>query len=129
MAVVEVVGHIWPHVKHGSGDYGASFQRQFAVSAFGAVSVSGAFGLRANTERLGYAGRSVACRAGGSFEGLVLFNLGVLAITLYQRLLEELKPDHVHILAQGRIIASGGPELADRLEIEGYARFVAAAAP
>ena len=36
------------------------------------------------------------------------FNLGVLAITHYQRLLEELKPDHVHILAQGRIIASGG---------------------
>ena len=56
------------------------------------------------------------------------FNLGVLAITHYQRLLEELKPDRVHILAQGRIIASGGPELADQLEAEGYARFVEAAA-
>ena len=43
--------------------------------------------------------------------------LGVLAITHYNRLLEELHPDYVHILVKGRIVASGGPELADQLEI------------
>jgi Fe-S cluster assembly ATP-binding protein len=48
---------------------------------------------------------------------------GVLAITHYTRLLDELKADQVHILAQGRIVASGGPELADQLEDEGYAAF------
>ena len=46
--------------------------------------------------------------------------LGVVLITHYQRLLEELKPDHVHILVDGRIVESGGPELAHRLEAEGY---------
>ncbi len=46
--------------------------------------------------------------------------LGVLAITHYQRLLEELDPDHVHLLVDGRIVESGGPELAHRLEDEGY---------
>ena len=51
-------------------------------------------------------------------------NLGVLAITHYVRLLEELKPDTVHILAAGRIVKSGGPELADVLERDGYAAFV-----
>lgn len=49
--------------------------------------------------------------------------LGVLAITHYNRLLHELKPDRVHILAHGRIVASGGPELAEQLEIDGYAAF------
>jgi Fe-S cluster assembly ATP-binding protein len=46
--------------------------------------------------------------------------LGVLAITHYNRLLEELHPDVVHIFAGGRILESGGPELANRLEAEGY---------
>ena len=50
-------------------------------------------------------------------------NIGVLAITHYNRLLEVLRPDHVHILVKGRIVSSGGPELADQLEIEGYAAF------
>ncbi|MGZ4700891.1 MAG: Fe-S cluster assembly ATPase SufC [Ilumatobacteraceae bacterium] len=50
-------------------------------------------------------------------------NLGVLAITHYNRLLEVLRPDHVHILVKGRIVSSGGPELADQLEIDGYAAF------
>jgi Fe-S cluster assembly ATP-binding protein len=50
-------------------------------------------------------------------------NLGVLVITHYARLLEELKPDFVHILAAGRIVKSGGPELADELEVSGYAAF------
>ena len=49
--------------------------------------------------------------------------LGVLAITHYNRLLTELRPDVVHILVRGRIVEQGGPELADRLEAEGYAAF------
>jgi Fe-S cluster assembly ATP-binding protein len=49
--------------------------------------------------------------------------LGVLAITHYNRLLSELRPDRVHILVRGSIVESGGPELADRLEAEGYAAF------
>jgi Fe-S cluster assembly ATP-binding protein len=49
------------------------------------------------------------------------FDLGVLAITHYTRLLTELKPDKVHILVKGEIRASGGPELADQLEESGYA--------
>jgi Fe-S cluster assembly ATP-binding protein len=49
--------------------------------------------------------------------------LGVLAITHYTRLLTELRPDRVHILVKGRIVASGGPELADQLERDGYAAF------
>jgi len=51
-------------------------------------------------------------------------NLGVLVITHYVRLLEELKPDVVHILVDGRIVSTGGPELADQLERDGYAAFV-----
>jgi Fe-S cluster assembly ATP-binding protein len=55
--------------------------------------------------------------------------LGVLAITHYTRLLRELHPDSVHILVKGRIVASGGPELADELEVEGYAAFSPDAEP
>jgi Fe-S cluster assembly ATP-binding protein len=51
-------------------------------------------------------------------------NLGVLAITHYVRLLEELKPDVIHILSDGRIVKTGTPELADILERDGYAAFV-----
>ncbi len=47
-------------------------------------------------------------------------DLGVLAITHYQRLLDHLQPDVVHILFDGRIVDTGGPELAKRLEAEGY---------
>ena len=47
-------------------------------------------------------------------------HLGVLAITHYARLLTELRPDRVHVLMGGRIVASGGPELADTLEEAGY---------
>jgi Fe-S cluster assembly ATP-binding protein len=46
--------------------------------------------------------------------------LGVLAITHYQRLLDELAPDRVHIMIDGRIVDSGGLELVARLESEGY---------
>ena len=49
--------------------------------------------------------------------------MGALVITHYSRLLEELKPDFVHILAKGRIVKSGGPELADELERDGYAAY------
>lgn len=47
-------------------------------------------------------------------------DLGVLAITHYTRLLHELKPDVVHVLSRGRIVDTGGPELAERLEETGY---------
>jgi len=47
-------------------------------------------------------------------------NMGVLLITHYQRLLNYIQPDYVHVLAAGRIVTSGGKELALRLEDEGY---------
>jgi len=46
--------------------------------------------------------------------------MGVLAITHYQRLLDYLPPDVVHLMIDGRIVESGGPELAKRIEAEGY---------
>jgi Fe-S cluster assembly ATP-binding protein len=49
----------------------------------------------------------------------------VLLITHYQRLLDYVKPDFVHVLAEGRIVKSGGPELALELEAEGYAEVLA----
>ena len=53
-------------------------------------------------------------------------SLGVLLITHYQRILDELQPDRVHILIDGRIVDSGGRELAQRLEAEGYEAWRAA---
>ena len=47
-------------------------------------------------------------------------NRGMLLITHYQRLLDYIKPDHVHVMAEGRIVKSGGPELALELEENGY---------
>jgi Fe-S cluster assembly ATP-binding protein len=44
----------------------------------------------------------------------------VLVITHYQRLLKYLVPDYVHVLAEGRIVKSGGKELAEQLELKGY---------
>jgi Fe-S cluster assembly ATP-binding protein len=52
---------------------------------------------------------------------------GFLIITHYQRLLEYIKPDRVHVLAAGRIVKSGGAELAAELEKSGYEQFVEAA--
>ena len=52
-------------------------------------------------------------------------DLGVLAITHFSRLLDVLKPDRVHVLGDGRIRVSGGPELVVRLEAEGYRDLVA----
>ncbi len=51
----------------------------------------------------------------------------MLVITHYQRLLDYIKPDRVHVLAAGRIVASGGPELAHELEREGYDKYARAA--
>jgi Fe-S cluster assembly ATP-binding protein len=50
---------------------------------------------------------------------------GVLLITHYQRLLDYVRPDKVHVLQAGRIVRSGGPELAQELEREGYAEAAA----
>lgn len=47
-------------------------------------------------------------------------DFGCLIITHYQRLLNYITPDHVHVMMQGRVVKSGGPELAQRLEAEGY---------
>ncbi len=52
---------------------------------------------------------------------------GFLVITHYQRLLEFIKPDRVHVLAGGRIVKSGGPNLAAELEKSGYEQFIEAA--
>ena len=52
-------------------------------------------------------------------------DLGILVITHYQRLLDELAPDRVHLLVDGRIVQSGGPELAQKIESEGYAEWQA----
>ena len=49
--------------------------------------------------------------------------LGVLVVTHYQRLLAELKPEFVHVLVDGQIIESGGPELAAEIERSGYDRW------
>ncbi len=53
-------------------------------------------------------------------------HLGALVITHYQRILEELTPDRVHLLIDGRVVESGGAELAQRLESEGYEAWRAA---
>ncbi|MBO2462557.1 Fe-S cluster assembly ATPase SufC [Actinomadura violacea] len=53
---------------------------------------------------------------------------GVLLITHYTRILRYVKPDFVHVFAAGRVVAEGGPELADQLENEGYEKYVKAEA-
>ncbi len=55
-------------------------------------------------------------------------NRSMLVITHYQRLLDYIVPDHVHVLADGRIVRSGGKELALELERDGYAQFTGKAA-
>ena len=51
-------------------------------------------------------------------------DLGVLLITHYTRILRYIKPDYVHVFVNGRIAEQGGPELAERLEAEGYDRYL-----
>ena len=60
----------------------------------------------------------------GVVEAATETGLGVLAITHYSRLLHELRADHVHVLAKGMIVRSGGPELAETLEQDGYVGLV-----
>jgi Fe-S cluster assembly ATP-binding protein len=55
-------------------------------------------------------------------------DVGVLLITHYTRILRYIKPDFVHVFIDGRIVEEGGPELAARLEEEGYDRYVGAQA-
>ena len=55
-------------------------------------------------------------------------DMGALVITHYQRILNYVKPDHVHVFVDGRIVESGGPELAEKLESEGYDPFIPAKA-
>ncbi len=50
--------------------------------------------------------------------------MGALVITHYQRILDYIEPDYVHVFVDGRIVEEGGPELAHRLEAEGYEAFV-----
>jgi Fe-S cluster assembly ATP-binding protein len=59
-------------------------------------------------------------------ENLVSPEMGVLVITHYQRILNFLKPDFVHVFVGGRIVEEGGPELAEKLELEGYEAFIPA---
>ncbi len=58
---------------------------------------------------------------------LVSPDMGALVITHYQRILNYIEPDFVHVFVDGRIVEEGGPELAHRLEAEGYEKFDAAA--
>ena len=53
---------------------------------------------------------------------------GVLLITHYTRILQYIKPDYVHVVVAGRLAESGGRDLADQLEAEGYDKYVKAAA-
>jgi Fe-S cluster assembly ATP-binding protein len=56
----------------------------------------------------------------GGVSALAGENLGVLIITHYQRILNHIRPHFVHILLDGRIVESGGPDLAEHLEEHGY---------
>jgi Fe-S cluster assembly ATP-binding protein len=60
----------------------------------------------------------------GGVKELVGPDMGAVVITHYQRILNYITPDHVHVFVDGRIVESGGPELAHRLEAEGYDAFL-----
>ena len=53
-------------------------------------------------------------------------NLGVMLITHYTRILRYIKPEFVHVFANGKIVEEGGPELAEKLEEQGYAAYITA---
>ncbi len=59
----------------------------------------------------------------GGVSDLVSADMGALVITHYQRILNYIKPDYVHVFVDGRIVEEGGPELAHKLEAEGYEAF------
>jgi len=60
----------------------------------------------------------------GGVKELVGPNMGAVVITHYQRILNYIKPDYVHVFVGGRIVEEGGPELAHKLEEEGYEAFL-----
>jgi Fe-S cluster assembly ATP-binding protein len=60
----------------------------------------------------------------GGVKQLVGADMGALVITHYQRILEYIKPDFVHVFVDGRIVEEGGPELAHKLEADGYEAFM-----
>ena len=64
----------------------------------------------------------------GGVKSLVGETMGALVITHYQRILNYITPDYVHVFVGGRIVAEGGPELAHKLEAEGYEAFAPAEA-
>src|SRR5437016_7057843 len=59
----------------------------------------------------------------GGVKDLVGPDMGALVITHYQRILDYITPDRVHVFVGGKIVESGGPELAKKLELEGYAPY------
>src|SRR5437764_63834 len=59
----------------------------------------------------------------GGVKELVGPNMGAVVITHYQRILNYIEPDYVHVFVGGRIVEEGGPELAHKLEAEGYEAF------
>ncbi|MDQ3865255.1 MAG: Fe-S cluster assembly ATPase SufC [Actinomycetota bacterium] len=63
----------------------------------------------------------------GGVRRLVGPKMGALVITHYQRILNYIDPDYVHVFVDGRIVSEGGPELAHKLEAEGYEAFAPAA--
>src|SRR5882724_738910 len=63
----------------------------------------------------------------GGVKELVGPGMGALVITHYQRILDYITPDYVHVFIDGRIVEEGGPELAHKLEAEGYERYGVAA--
>ena len=65
----------------------------------------------------------------GGVKALVGPEMGALLITHYQRILNYIKPDFVHVFVNGRIVEEGGPELAHKLEAEGYEAFMPAPEP
>ncbi|MGZ4399503.1 MAG: Fe-S cluster assembly ATPase SufC [Gaiellaceae bacterium] len=60
----------------------------------------------------------------GGVRDLVGPEMGALVITHYQRILDYITPDYVHVFVQGKIVAEGGPELAKKLEAQGYEAYV-----
>ena len=69
------------------------------------------------------------CRLADGVNALRSADRAFLVITHYQRLLDYIKPDVVHVLSDGRIVESGGPELALELEAHGYAWLKGRVAP
>jgi Fe-S cluster assembly ATP-binding protein len=65
----------------------------------------------------------------GGVKELVGTDMGAVVITHYQRILNFIEPDFVHVMVGGRIVEEGGPELAHKLEAEGYEAFAPEVVP